>query len=87
MTEARRDEARKWGADYLMRKVGISTGSFEAINEAPIYELVDSLDLVEMLGAFEQALGITVDASCLKWARQPSARQLIEDLARQVDVQ
>lgn len=81
MNDDRAEIARQWLEAYIVAKVGIPSASFSSVASAPLYEVLDSLDLVELLGAFEETFMVTLDPSSFDWGVQLSLGELAADLA------
>lgn len=76
----RTDTARRWLEGYIAAKIRISPTEFESIADAPIYELFDSLDLVELLASAEREFDILLDPNRLQWDQHPSVKHLVDQI-------
>ena len=74
------EEIGQWLELEIVRRSGAQGQSFETVAEHPIYEVVDSLDLVELLAGLEERFGLLIEPGALSWTPQPTARQLVDRL-------
>jgi acyl carrier protein len=70
--------------EQVVRRAGIEPAAFDSIADAPVYEILDSLDVVELLAAVELEFGTRLDPDTFRWESQPTVRQLTELLSKSV---
>jgi hypothetical protein len=71
---------REWLNGFIARRAGLPSADLGAIIDAPVYEVFDSLDLVEVLGAVEAEFNVVLDPDGLRWDAQPTVGEFVEQL-------
>jgi len=71
-------DTRRRVIKQIVGRAGIEVAAFDSIADASIYEILDSLDVVQLLAAVETEFGKRLNPNSFPWESQPTIAQLAE---------